>query len=446
MYPPTASVQFSQIRRGRMMLLLTLGLFFVSDVGCNTATIEEAAHGFVETQFTDKDGSNYTYLTFVPYDYEPGQKRPLLLFLNGRGENGVDGYWTIHNNFGIELWEMKRHFPFICAIPQCPDDKGWSGQNLQRAFDFADEVAKTYGTDEDRVYITGVSQGGQGVWNAISQSPERFAAAVPLCGSPSIDIEAVAKSGIPIWNQYNEQDAPTLVESNRQVRLKLMEAGASPIYTEYQASGHNCWDRAYRSAPVYQWMLEQQRGNDRESGAAFELFSAEDIVANWVSPKGSSWRVAENRVVPPDDDSNKLEMLVSDNGYRHFELHLDAYLGAESKGCRIGITNEAPESNSTPTLEIVIPFTEQGVGGIRTSDGRWIASLDPLAQRQLLSEYGNDLRMHWRDEHIKLCINGCTAFNVPIPAELLKGESEIRPILLADHDVSWQHIRLKILD
>ncbi|PQO27627.1 hypothetical protein C5Y96_19055 [Blastopirellula marina] len=414
--------------------------------GCAKQDESLTQRGFVETEFTDKNGQSHTYLVFVPYDYEPDQNRPLILFLNGKGENGDDGYWTIHNNFGIEVWEMKRHFPFVCAIPQCPDEAGWTRENLLRAFDFADEVEETYGTDKDRVYITGVSQGGQGVWNALGIAPERFAAAIPLCGSPSVDAETIAKSGIPIWNHCNEQDKPALVEANQQMHMNLLKLGVSPLYSEYKASGHNCWDRVYRSAPVYEWMLEQRR-TDNRSSKMFRLFSPSEIASNWVPLGNTPWRIADERVHPPEDiDFKAQDMLVSDKAYSQFELHLDACLGTESKGCRLGLTSHASEDRDTPTLEVVLPLVDQGVGEVRSSDGMWKAAIEPMAQRQLLSDYANDIRLSWQEKRLKLYINGCLAADVSVPDEIIHEGSVTHPTLMSDHDVGWQNIRLKTLD
>lgn len=437
-----AAIGSPAVKAGAIVLLVLLCF-----TACTRETNVQLSRGFVETEFIDKDGISHTYLVFVPYDYEPDQKRPLILFLNGKGENGTDGYWTIHNNFGIEVWEMKRHFPFVCAIPQCPDETGWNQENLLRAFDFADKVEEAYGTDEDRVYITGVSQGGQGVWNALGIAPERFAAAVPLCGTPSVDAKTVAQSGIPIWNHCNEKDKPSLVDANRKMHMNLLKAGASPLYTEYKASGHNCWDRVYRSAPVYEWLLEQRRTADRGSETKFQLFSSDEVISNWIATDGAAWQSAEDRVLPPDStDSKKQNMLVSDKGYPQWELHLDACLGGEGKVCRLGITNQSAEDCDTPTLEIVLPLVDHGFGEVRSSDGNWSAAIATLAQRQLLDDYANDIRLSWRDQHLKLYINGCLAVDTLIPETIVKKGVAVRPILLADQTVSWQNIRLKTLN
>jgi hypothetical protein len=39
----------------------------------------------------------------------------------------------------------------------------------------------------------------------------------------------------------------------------LKDAGGNPKYTEYPGVGHNSWDRAYGTAELYTWLLENKR-------------------------------------------------------------------------------------------------------------------------------------------------------------------------------------------
>ena len=47
--------------------------------------------GFVLKRYVDPQGEEHHYLVFVPYDYQRGEKRPLLLFLNGMGKTAQTG-------------------------------------------------------------------------------------------------------------------------------------------------------------------------------------------------------------------------------------------------------------------------------------------------------------------------------------------------------------------
>ena len=51
--------------------------------------------------------------------------------------------------------------------------------NLISKSQYADKI------DKQRIYIAGLSRGGQGTWDAIMRRPELFAAALPMCGAGS---------------------------------------------------------------------------------------------------------------------------------------------------------------------------------------------------------------------------------------------------------------------
>ena len=39
----------------------------------------------------------------------------------------------------------------------------------------------------------------------------------------------------------------------------LKDAGGHPNYTEYPGVGHNSWDKAYATADLYDWLLQQHK-------------------------------------------------------------------------------------------------------------------------------------------------------------------------------------------
>ena len=80
--------------------------------------------GFQYRTFQHASGHERGYVLFVPRAV--GRKPPVLLFLNGAGENGDDGWSQISNNFGIQVWEMREFFPFIAIAPQCRVSGSWS--------------------------------------------------------------------------------------------------------------------------------------------------------------------------------------------------------------------------------------------------------------------------------------------------------------------------------
>lgn len=403
--------------------------------------------GFISTEFVDKHGQKHTFLVYVPYNYTPGSKPPLLLYLNGARENGTDGYWAIENNFGQHIWEMKREFPFVCAIPQCALDEDYSDDQLEIALDFADHVAQKYGTDPDRYSITGVCQGGGGVWNAINKYPERFAAAVPLCGSFDIDPDKLVASGLPIWAIYNSGDKnPWVVEPNREMRHALLEAGGSPLSIEYPAAGHDCWDRAYRSIGMWNWLESQHRTAKADNAVRFELLSAEQILDRWTPSGDAKWlRSGDNDelLAATSDGSSSSGRIISDLTGRNLELHADAVIDQSAAQCRLSIL-PATDDPGEMGVEVVLPIASVGLGGVFRLDGQAIAGLDPLGQRRLAQDYTNDVRVSCRGGSLTVTINGWNVVDAPLPKEM--ASSPLRLAFVADSGVQWGNVRQRCLD
>jgi predicted peptidase len=59
--------------------------------------------------------------------------------------------------------------------------------------------------DPDRIYVTGLSSGGIGAWDAMGKYPHKFAAAVPISAGCDPLVLRV-KQGVSVWAFYNEGD------------------------------------------------------------------------------------------------------------------------------------------------------------------------------------------------------------------------------------------------
>ena len=103
------------------------------------AGLGERTTGFLSRSFTDDAGDVHRYVLFVPHSRDgrgSGDKFPVIMFLNGFGENGGDGVRQISNNFGIQVWEMREFFPFIVIAPQCRERGTWNADSLDTKWAF----------------------------------------------------------------------------------------------------------------------------------------------------------------------------------------------------------------------------------------------------------------------------------------------------------------------
>jgi predicted peptidase len=209
------------------------------------------------------DGTLTRYRIYVP----PAADVPLpvILFLHGAGESGHDDILPTTVGIGPAIDAAPERFPALVVFPQASRGYGWRGFNLEAALAALDDAQRELPTERERVYVTGISMGGYGTWLAALQQPERFAAAVPVCGgldrsASHLTAPAAAErlAAIPHWVFHGDADKTIAVDESRTMVQALRFAGAEVRYTEYPGVGHNSWDRAYAESELMPWLLRQR--------------------------------------------------------------------------------------------------------------------------------------------------------------------------------------------
>jgi predicted peptidase len=212
------------------------------------------------------------YLVYLPegYNDDPERRWPLIYFLHGSGDEDYDSTFVL--GFGLPAvllaGEQPADFPFIVVSPQAfPGGTWWDEDALPALEALLKEVLSVYRADPDRVYLTGLSMGGYGSWFLATTYPEHFAAMISISGSgyraPAIPGEEVLcrMQDIKVWAIHGAQDAISEPEASRLNTLALKAScSGEVIWTLYEDVGHiGAYERAYRDAELYRWMLEQSR-------------------------------------------------------------------------------------------------------------------------------------------------------------------------------------------
>jgi hypothetical protein len=350
---------------------------------------------------------------------------------------------------GLPVWEMQEFFPFLLVAPQCSAGGSWNPRSAdtQWALAILDAVIDEFGADEDRVYLTGVSSGGGGVWNVGSAYAERFAALAPMAGGGG-DLQALVKGSMPVWNFWNESDSEGLVEDNRNQVKRLFELGASPLGTGYTTDPtpsilHDCWNRGYRTTALYRWLLEQNRA-ERGKEPPFELLAADQVLASWHASAGGTWSVSDDgSLTGVGETAAEPAMLICDARGRNVELHGDVWLTAGSV-CQLALLGGEP----TPApwqLRLEIPLPEEGTGGVQLASGEWIARLSPDAQRTLQPDAWNEVRARFAGRSLQVRLNGWPAVDVRLKADR-QADLNHQWALVAPApgtEIRWRHLRTR---
>jgi predicted peptidase len=122
-----------------------------------------------------------------------------------------------------------------------------------------DHIVAHLNVDPERVYVTGLSMGGYGTWRLAAAYPDRFAAAVPICGGGSREKMTAGLTKVPIWAFHGAKDPVVPVSESRQMVFPLRQAGSEVRITIYPDVAHNSWEETYNNQEVYDWLLAHRR-------------------------------------------------------------------------------------------------------------------------------------------------------------------------------------------
>ena len=247
------------------------------------------------------------FLEFKPSDYGT-QKHPLIIFLHGIGErgNGTTQINTVAYN-GVPRYcaagaPMRftvngQTSSFVCLSPQLSSSYGyWPPFYLQEMIKYAKANLQI---DPNRIYVTGLSLGGGGIWGAITDSynptlDAGIAAAAPVCGTQQMDDNAfcstIGTNHLPLWSFVCLDDAVVGPYPTQHAEADALACGLSPAakFTYYQTGGHSgAWLNAYDtghitrntvvngvvssttfSTNLYEWFLSNTRGTTTTTNTA----------------------------------------------------------------------------------------------------------------------------------------------------------------------------------
>jgi len=229
---------------------------------------------FLARTYEDASGTVVPYRLFIPHEGDRGERYPLVLFLHGGAGAGDDNLSQISggNRRGSHVWTEpgnQERYPAFVVAPQLPGMSRWDYPGSdemstygEAAAGLVERLVDEYAIDTDRIYVTGQSRGGWGVWDLIAKRPDLFAAAIPVCGGGDPTRVAAART-VAVWAFHGARDRTVPVERTRELVEVLRAAGATVRYTEYQYSGHTIWDKAYKDDELVDWLYAQRKTSEK---------------------------------------------------------------------------------------------------------------------------------------------------------------------------------------
>jgi predicted peptidase len=209
----------------------------------------------------DPAADHVNYILYVPQGaHAPATGWPLILFLHGTEQRGDDPSVLLDLDI-LTFADEEGQFPFVAVVPQCPAGQHWSPSVLKQLLD---AVQVSLAVDRSRVYLTGFSMGGYGVWQTAAALPGTFAAIAPLCGMSDVpDAPALAK--VPAWVFHGARDQNVPISESQKMVKALRRAGGDPMFTVYPDSSHDIWTMTYHDSRLYLWFLSHSLAEDSPS-------------------------------------------------------------------------------------------------------------------------------------------------------------------------------------
>lgn len=223
---------------------------------------------------TGADGAKLPYRQYLSADIPEGEKIPLILFLHGAGERGDDNSRQLCNGVDSILnYAIGRGIRVAMIIPQCPGPAQWvdtpwdqlahrmkpePSATMRLAMELLDAKIAELPIDTARVYVTGLSMGGYGTWDILQREPERFAAAIPICGGGDTTLAWKIRD-VPIWAFHGSADTTVPTSRSRDMVSALWACGGNIRYREYPGVGHGSWGQTYADPSVLDWLFSQHR-------------------------------------------------------------------------------------------------------------------------------------------------------------------------------------------
>ena len=193
--------------------------------------------------------------------------------MHGAGERGSDNEMQLTHIdvvFGSE--DFRQNYPCFVLLPQCPEGERWVDVDwglishtipqtmtvsLKLTMALLLRTIHQYNIDTTRIYVTGLSMGGFGTWDIIARFPKIFAAAIPICGGAD-ENTADKIVDIPIWAFHGAKDKVVTVDRTRNMIAAIGALGGNPKYTEFPNLGHLCWNAAYATTGLWDWLFSQK--------------------------------------------------------------------------------------------------------------------------------------------------------------------------------------------
>ena len=193
------------------------------------------------------DGTRFPFIFLVPDDYDPTHRYPVEFMLHG----GVSRpEWEPGGGWWRRGFDSLKQTDRIVVVPASWVDAFWWHENQAENLPaILNTLKASYNIDEDRVTLTGVSDGGTGAYFFAFKQPTPWAAFLPYIGHPGVLRNQQSGGGYRLYFE-NLMSKPLYIVNGENDRLYpassvapfieiLAEEGVDHIWKVIPEGGHN---------------------------------------------------------------------------------------------------------------------------------------------------------------------------------------------------------------
>ncbi len=205
----------------------------------------------------------YNFFVHLPEGYDENNSAgyPVLFFLHGKGERGQASYQDANNVWQLDMnilntvlkhgppllikngtWDNS--LPFIVVSPQSTTTTGgFNGSTIKPIYDY---IVSSYNVNTNKVYSTGLSQGGNSTYNFLRDYPELLAAIIPVAAwAPTLDCSKI--NHVAVWGFHGDADTTVGYGSGKGAINQVNNCNTinRAKLTSYAGVTHNSWTRTY---------------------------------------------------------------------------------------------------------------------------------------------------------------------------------------------------------
>ncbi len=192
--------------------------------------------GTIPDERVDVQGRAYHLALSVPLTYQPAKGYGLVVCLHGAGFTG---------EVYLERWQTRLGEDYVLACPTIPMGAWFTRGAEELVLATIRSVQRRYHIDPDRIFLTGMSNGGIGAWVIGMHHAPQFAGIAPMAsGLDDVLMPFLANlRSTPIYIIHGAKDQVMPVELSRTITKELTRLGYPFVYREHDrehpmAGGH----------------------------------------------------------------------------------------------------------------------------------------------------------------------------------------------------------------